>query len=78
MPTLFELFGIRFYFYSEEHLPIHVHIQNGDGRAKVNVYPEIEVVSSTGIKPKDIRKALVIIEAYQDDIIDAWRKYHGE
>ena len=67
MPTLFELFGIRFYFYSEEHLPIHVHIQNGDGRAKVNVYPEIEVVSSNGIKPKDIRKALVIIEAYQDD-----------
>lgn len=51
MPTLFELFGIRFYFYSEEHLPIHVHIQNGDGRAKVNVYPEIEVVSSNGIKP---------------------------
>ena len=45
---------------------------------KVNVYPEIEVVSSNGIKPKDIRKALVIIEAYQDDIIDAWRKYHGE
>ena len=78
MPTLFELFGIRFYFYSEEHLPIHVHIQNGDGPKQLNVYPEIEVVSSNGIKPKDIRKALVIIEAYQDDIIDAWRKYHGE
>ena len=78
MPTLFERVGIRFYFDSEEHLPINVHIQNGDGRAKVNVYPEIEVVSSNGIKPKDIRKALVIIEAYQDDIIDAWRKYHGE
>ncbi len=34
MPTLFELFGMRFYFYSLEHLPIHVHIENGDGRAK--------------------------------------------
>ncbi len=58
MPTLFELFGIRFYFYSEEHLPIHVHIQNGDGRAKVNVYPEIEVVSSNGIKTERYKKGI--------------------
>lgn len=47
MPTLFELFGLRFYFYSDEHLPIHVHIQNGDGKAKVNVYPEIELCRIT-------------------------------
>lgn len=78
MPTLFELFGIRFYFYSDEHLPIHVHIVNGDGRAKVNVEPEIEVVSNNGIKHKDIKKALIVIEAYRDDIIAAWREYHGE
>lgn len=78
MPTLFELFGIRFYFYSDEHLPIHVHIVNGDGRAKVNVEPEIEVVSNNGIKHKDIKKALIVIETYRDDIIAAWREYHGE
>ena len=53
MPTLFELFGIRFYFYSEEHLPIHDHKENGDGKAKVNVYSKIELVSNNGIKPKD-------------------------
>ena len=28
MPTLFELFGMRFFFYSLEHLPIHVHVEN--------------------------------------------------
>lgn len=78
MPTLFEIFGIRFYFYSDEHLPIHVHIENGDGKAKVNICPEIEVVSNNGIKTKDIKKALVIIETYQDEITDAWRKHHGE
>lgn len=78
MPTLFELFGIRFYFYSDEHLPIHVHIVNGDGRAKVVLEPGIEVVSNIGIKPKDIKKALVVIETYRDEIINAWREYHGE
>lgn len=30
MPVLFELFGMRFCFYSLEHLLIHVHIENGD------------------------------------------------
>lgn len=78
MPTLFELFGIRFYFYSDEHLPIHVHIVNSDGRAKIVVEPKIEVISNNGIKPKDIKKALVVIETYRDEIINAWREYHGE
>lgn len=62
MPTLFELFGIRFYFYSEEHLPIHVHIVNGDGKAKVNVYPQIELISNNGIKLKDIKKLWLLLK----------------
>ncbi|MBQ2197591.1 MAG: DUF4160 domain-containing protein [Bacteroidales bacterium] len=33
MPTILFLFGLRFFFYSEEHLPIHIHVQSGDGRA---------------------------------------------
>ncbi len=77
MPTLFELFGMRFYFYSSEHLPIHVHIENGDGRAKINV-ESIEVVESQGIKPKDIKKALQLTKIYQEEIISKWNQYHGE
>ena len=30
MPTILEIFGLRFFFYANEHLPIHVHLQNGD------------------------------------------------
>lgn len=78
MPTIFEIFGLRFYFYSDEHLPIHVHIENGDGKAKVNIEPEIELVSNRGIKPKDIKKALVLIKTYKEEIIEAWNEYHGD
>lgn len=78
MPTIFEIFGLRFYFYSDEHLPIHVHIENGDGKAKVNIEPEIELVSNRGIKSKDIKKALVLIETYKEEIIEAWNEYHGD
>jgi hypothetical protein len=78
MPTLFIIFGLRFYFYSDEHLPINVHIENGDGKAKINIEPDIEVVSNIGIRAKDIKKALIVIEIYKDDIIAKWKEYHGE
>ena len=34
MPEILRMFGMRFYFYSREHEPIHVHVKNADGRAK--------------------------------------------
>lgn len=66
MPTIIYLFGLRFFFYSEEHLPIHVHVQNGDGRAKI-IVSNLEVVENNGIKPKDIKKAIMIVEEYESD-----------
>ena len=30
MPKIFEYFGFIFYFYSNEHEPIHVHVLHGD------------------------------------------------
>lgn len=77
MPTLFELFGMRFYFYSLEHLPVHVHIENGDGRAKINI-ETFEIVENQGIKPKDMKKAIQIARIYRMEIITKWKQYHGE
>ena len=36
------------FFYSEEHLPMHVHVKNGDGKAKINI-ETAEVVENNGI-----------------------------
>ncbi|WP_410478687.1 DUF4160 domain-containing protein [Pedobacter aquatilis] len=30
MLTLFIIFGLRFFFYPNEHLPIHIHVRNSD------------------------------------------------
>lgn len=54
---------MRFFFYSLEHLPIHVHVENGDGRAKINV-KTLEIVENLGIKPKDLKKAVQIVKIY--------------
>jgi len=34
MPTLLRIFGLRFFFYLDEHLPIHVHVECGGKLAK--------------------------------------------
>lgn len=78
MPTLFILFGLRFYFYSEEHLPIHIHVQNADGKAKFNVTPEIALVYNKGLKRKDLKLAEKIIHENKEIIIARWNEYHGD
>ena len=76
MPTVFELFGIRYFFYAGDHEPMHIHLENGDGRAKVIVEPEIQVEYNQGIKPKDLKKALAMIETYKEEIIESWKEHH--
>lgn len=78
MPTLLNLFGLRFFFYSEEHLPMHVHIQNADGKAKIAIDPEVTLIENTGIKSRDLKRALEITKMYQEEFIKAWKEYHDE
>ena len=60
MPTIFEIFGLRFFFYSDEHLPIHVHIEYGGNDAKVEIATR-KVVQNRGLKPRELKKATQLI-----------------
>ena len=74
MPTILSIFGLRFFFYSDEHEPIHVHIEQGDNDAKVEIATR-KIVYNRGIKANDMRKALQTIELYEDEIIAKWHEY---
>lgn len=76
MPTVFELFGIRYFFYAGDHEPIHIHLENADGNAKVYLEPELKVDFNHGIKAKDMKKALAMIETYKEEITEAWSRHH--
>ncbi|MBR4923993.1 MAG: DUF4160 domain-containing protein [Phascolarctobacterium sp.] len=78
MPTILVIFGLRFYFFANEHLPIHVHLENADGLAKIALEPEIKLVENNGIKPKDIKRAMSIVEQYREEFIEKWIEFHGE
>ncbi len=45
MPTIFKQNGFRFFFYSNDHLPKHVHTEKSGMTAKFNLNP-IELVVS--------------------------------
>ena len=75
--TILFLFGLRFFFYSDEHPPIHVHVKNGDGKAKINV-ETAEVMENTGLKPKDLKKAMEAVIQYREDFIKSWGEYFDE
>ena len=50
MPEILRMFGIRFFFYSREHEPIHVHVKNADGKAKFDILREgVVLVKNEGI-----------------------------
>lgn len=75
MPTLFIIFGIRFFFYSDDHEPIHVHISYGGKLAKIQVLPEVSVVYDQGVGPQILKKALKTVDNYKEEIIAEWHSY---
>lgn len=75
MPTVLFIFGLRFYFYSAEQEPIHVHVVSSDGKAKFSLEPIVELVLNQGMKPKDIKRAQTICEAFRDEFIQKWHEY---
>lgn len=78
MPTLFIIFGLRFYFFSREHDPIHVHVEKAGGVAKFQIEPEIKLIESNGLKPNDLKLAESIIEENREVIVENWKVFFGK
>lgn len=73
MPTLLNLNGFKFFFYANEHDPMHIHVSKGDEFAKIEL-ATIKVTRNT-LKPKDLKQALEITEIHQQLFMEAWRDY---
>jgi hypothetical protein len=74
MPEIFRFFGIRFFYFSNDHLPIHVHIKTSDGTAKFEIEPLV-LIENKGVKMKDIYLAESIIEENKELIIKHWNNF---
>jgi hypothetical protein len=61
MPTVLNLLGMRFFYWSREHQPIHVHVKKGDAEAKFVIESEIEMTENFGFKPHELAIAEEVI-----------------
>ena len=73
MPTVLYKNGFRFYFYSLEHEPIHVHIEGKGGYAKYDL-ENMKLISNNGIKSNDLSKAINIAESEKGRITAEWNE----
>jgi hypothetical protein len=67
----------RFFFFSREERRKHVHVHCAAGEAKYWLEPNVELARSHGLSALHLAKIRKIIEAHQDEFIDAWNSHFG-
>ena len=81
MPKLYEYLGLVVFFYSNEHEPIHVHIEYGNYVTIAELYMNegevIEIVykgkkNVEMLPTKQLKHAKELIETKKDDIVEKW------
>jgi hypothetical protein len=75
VPRVFEKDGFRFFFYSNEHVPIHVHVQYGSGEAVFWIEPAIELRESQGLKVQELARAEKLAAEHKDLIVRSWNEH---
>lgn len=75
MPTLLVTEGFRFFFFSNEgtELP-HVHLEYGDGHAKFWLQA-VELVEAHRMKPKELRRARLLVDKHQAVFLESWHEH---
>lgn len=74
MPTVFNENGFRFFFYSNEHLPKHIHIEKAEKTAKFNI-EFVELIKSYRFQASELKTIRKIIEDNQEFFKQKWDEY---
>lgn len=84
MPKIYEYFGFIFFFFSNEHEPIHVHVIKGEYQTVFDLYlmegelKELKRRNETGFQllpEKDAVVAESFIRTYYKNIVEKWMNF---
>ena len=84
MPKIYEYLGLIFFFYANEHLPIHVHVSFAEFESKFELEFEngkLKNISVQKVKgrlplpPRETIEAIKFIKSYHEGIVDKWTKF---
>ena len=74
MPTVLLIDGFRFFFYSNEHLPKHIHIEKAEKTAKFNL-ENVELVKSSGFNSTQLKTMRNLVEVNQELLTQKWDEF---
>ncbi len=74
MPTIFKINGYRFFFFSDEHTPEHIHIEKADAYARIEL-DNLKVTDSYNLNSKELKKLLNLVEENKEKLQGAWNEY---
>jgi len=74
MPTVFKIDGYRFFFFSDEHNPEHIHIEKADSYARIEI-ETLKVTDSYKLNSKELKKLLNLVETNKFRLKEAWDEY---
>ena len=78
MPTVLRVGPYRFFFYSGDRLePPHVHVESGNGEAKLWLDP-VESDHSDGYGDAELHRVIRIVLEHQEELLRAWNGYFGD
>ncbi|WP_310587704.1 DUF4160 domain-containing protein [Dyadobacter fanqingshengii] len=81
---MLEYFGIVFYFYSNDHLPIHVHVSYNEFETVFEIFfeegklKEVRLREVSGVEALpavQFKEAKKVIEAYAEVIVNSWTDF---
>ncbi len=75
MPVVFVQEGYKFFFCSNEHRPIHVHVRHGDGEAVFVLEDGVELREAYGMKVRELARAEALATERRELIIQTWHEH---
>lgn len=74
MPTVLNVSGFRFFFYSLEGTePPHIHVEHGERVAKFWLDP-VQLAGSRGFRSQELNRVRALVIAHRMAFLEAW---HG-
>ena len=80
MPTVLRESGFQVVIWTDDHLPMHVHVKYQGRQALINLGSETENVflrENRGLNRSQLRQALEIVGRNQIFLIAKWREIYG-
>ena len=84
MPKVYEYLGLIFFFYANEHLPIHVHVSLAEFESKIELTYEngtlsginiLDVKGRQSLPAKELAVAVKFVKKYHEGIVEKWTNF---